>query len=328
MFKTTATNDPLVSVCMIAYNVGPYIAQSIEGVLAQQTGFAVELVIGEDCSKDDTRAICDDYAARYPDIIRVLPSDVNHGMAGNYARTVAACRGRYIAVCDSDDIWSDPLKLQQQVDFLEAHPDYGAVYTDVQTIDEHGVPFEDAVHEEIRSQYASGEVFFKLLQGNFLNHPTTVYRRSFLDDYRIDPDRHYYNYDQLLWLHIAAQSKIHFIDIKSTLYRKHSGSATRSTMSNRAKFQYQLYNILVDFDQNRKRTLTTGERLSVFQKMLSVLYRKENTFQMKKHILSLLPRYFPGVLPMMRLVLAKLGFPVFQSLNDNLLNSNLTESNL
>ena len=110
---------------MTAYNHAPYIGRAIEGVLSQRTTFAVELVLSDDCSTDGTGAICRDYAARYPDRIRLLTGDVNVGMRANYRRTIEACRGRYVAMCDGDDWWCDPLKLQRQVEALEADPACG-----------------------------------------------------------------------------------------------------------------------------------------------------------------------------------------------------------
>ena len=121
--------EPLVSVCMTAYNHAPYIGRAIEGVLSQRTTFAVELVLSDDCSTDGTGAICRDYAARYPDRIRLLTGDVNVGMRANYRRTIEACRGRYVAMCDGDDWWSDPRKLQMQADLLESDPSCGMCYT-------------------------------------------------------------------------------------------------------------------------------------------------------------------------------------------------------
>ena len=121
--------EPLVSVCMTAYNHAPYIGRAIEGVLSQRTTFAVELVLSDDCSPDGTGAICRDYAACYPDRIRLLTGDVNVGMRANYRRTIEACRGRYVAMCDGDDWWCDPLKLQRQVEALEADPACGLSYT-------------------------------------------------------------------------------------------------------------------------------------------------------------------------------------------------------
>ena len=131
-------NSPLVSVSMICYNAEAFIAESIESILNQKVDFPIELVIGDDCSKDNTRQICETYAEKYPEIIRLLLPENNLGIGGNTARTMGSCRGKYIAVCDGDDIWIDPHKLKRQVDFLEQNPHYGVVYTDVETVSETG----------------------------------------------------------------------------------------------------------------------------------------------------------------------------------------------
>jgi len=108
---------------MITYNHERYIAQAIESVLMQRTAFSLELVIGEDCSSDGTRAIVRDFERRYPSQIRVLFAARNLGAMTNCVRTLQACRGQYIALLDGDDYWTDPQKLQTQVDFLTAHPE-------------------------------------------------------------------------------------------------------------------------------------------------------------------------------------------------------------
>ena len=110
---------PLLSVCMTTYNHERYIAQAIESVLGQRTTFAVEVVVGEDCSTDSTLRICREYESRYPDRVRVITSESNVGMHENYRRTIEACRGRYIAMLDGDDWFSDMDKLQIQVEELE-----------------------------------------------------------------------------------------------------------------------------------------------------------------------------------------------------------------
>ena len=112
--------DVKVSVAMITYNHERFIAQAIESVLMQQTDFAVELVIGEDCSTDGTRAIVRDYGERYPERIRLLLPEHNLGMMPNFVATLKACRGQYVASVEGDDYWTDPHKLQKQVDFLES----------------------------------------------------------------------------------------------------------------------------------------------------------------------------------------------------------------
>lgn len=118
---------PVVSVNMITYNHEPYIRQAIEGVMMQKTDFEFELVIGEDCSTDKTREICFEYQKRYPDKIRVLWCDHNlycnpHPAGGNYERNTAHCRGEFIALCEGDDYWIDPLKLQKQVAIMRQYP--------------------------------------------------------------------------------------------------------------------------------------------------------------------------------------------------------------
>src|SRR5574344_2319007 len=115
---------PLLSIVTITYNHEPFIAKTIEGVLMQQVKFPIELIIAEDCSTDGTRAICQQYAEQYPDLIRLITSESNVGAIANERRAMLAARGKYIAFCEGDDYWTDPLKLQKQVDFLESHPDY------------------------------------------------------------------------------------------------------------------------------------------------------------------------------------------------------------
>jgi len=119
--------NPIVSVCMITYNHENFISEAIEGVLMQKTNFPIELVIGEDCSNDNTRKICQHYAEKYQNTIRLLPSERNLGMMPNFIRTLKECNWKYIALCEGDDYWTDPYKLQKQVDFLEANPKMSAV---------------------------------------------------------------------------------------------------------------------------------------------------------------------------------------------------------
>lgn len=116
--------EVVVSICMITYNHEKYIAQAIEGVIMQNTTFPIELIIGEDCSTDNTRKICLEYKAKYPDIIRLILPENNLGVKRNFRETMQAANGKYIALCEGDDFWIDPLKLQKQIDFMEKNEDY------------------------------------------------------------------------------------------------------------------------------------------------------------------------------------------------------------
>ena len=120
--------NPLLSVVTVTYNHEPYIEKTIKGVLMQQVNFPIELIIAEDCSTDGTRVICQQYADQYPELIRLITSESNVGAIANERRAMLAARGKYIAFCEGDDYWTDPLKLQKQVDFLESHPDYSVTF--------------------------------------------------------------------------------------------------------------------------------------------------------------------------------------------------------
>ena len=115
--------EPMVSVLMMTYNHEPLIAEAIRGVVEQECDFAVELLIGEDCSTDRTREICEAYQKRYPHIVRLVVSDANIKRRGNFARICARARGRYVALCEGDDRWVNPRKLARQVSLLEEHPE-------------------------------------------------------------------------------------------------------------------------------------------------------------------------------------------------------------
>ena len=113
-----------VSVCVITYNHERYIAQAIEGILAQEVDFTYEVVVGEDCSSDNTRRVLQRYVDKYRDRITLLSRPRNLGMMENFISTVASCRGEYVALCEGDDYWTWPWKLRTQVEFLDAHSDY------------------------------------------------------------------------------------------------------------------------------------------------------------------------------------------------------------
>lgn len=116
--------NKLVSVAIITYNHEHYIKECIESIVAQIVDFDYEIVIGQDCSTDATHAVCLHYAQLYPDLIRYNQRTRNLGMMGNWMATIKECTSKYIALCEGDDYWTDPYKLQKQVDFLEANEDY------------------------------------------------------------------------------------------------------------------------------------------------------------------------------------------------------------
>ena len=126
--------EPVVSVCVATCQHVNFIEPCVEGVLMQQATFRWELLIGEDCSTDGTRKKVFEYARKYPDKIRVITADHHAGKKANKQRLLLAARGKYIAPLDGDDYWTDPEKLQKQVDFLEENPDYYMCYHSYKTM--------------------------------------------------------------------------------------------------------------------------------------------------------------------------------------------------
>ncbi len=126
----------MVSVWMITYNHEKYIAEAIENILNQKTNFRFDLIIGEDESTDGTARIVEGYAAAFPDIIRARFNKPNIGIMPNMLKTLQECTGKYIALCEGDDYWTDPLKLQKQVDFLENNFEYSLCYHNAKIVDQ------------------------------------------------------------------------------------------------------------------------------------------------------------------------------------------------
>lgn len=118
-----------LSVAVITYNQQETIAQTLDSILCQKGVFDLEVVVGEDCSKDNTPAICRAYANRYPDKIVLLQYVHNQGIMRNFANTINHCTGDWIGICAGDDYWCDEYKLQKQIDYLTLHPECGVCTT-------------------------------------------------------------------------------------------------------------------------------------------------------------------------------------------------------
>lgn len=127
--KISAEIPKTVSVAIITYNQEKTIAQTIESILIQKGNFSIELIIGEDCSKDNTASICKEYQNKYPDKIKLILQESNKGLVQNFIDTIKACTGKFIGICAGDDYWIDQHKIEKQLQFFEKNPDFGVVST-------------------------------------------------------------------------------------------------------------------------------------------------------------------------------------------------------
>ena len=128
--KKNQLEEPLVSVQCLVYNHEPYLRKCLDGLVMQKTHFPFEIIVHDDVSTDHSVDIIKEYESKYPDIVKPIYEKENQYSKGD-GRIIqimnVACKGKYIALCEGDDYWTDPLKLQKQVDFLESHPEYSMV---------------------------------------------------------------------------------------------------------------------------------------------------------------------------------------------------------
>lgn len=208
--------DKMVSVCMITYNHEKYITEAIEGVLMQKTNFLIELIIGEDCSTDNTRKICEEYQEKYPNLIKLCSLEKNIGANQNFINTVNACTGKYIAMCEGDDYWVDCYKLQKQVDFLEANSEY--------TIHAHNAIF---FHQQNKSSSLFNPILDKqtyhltdLIEKNwFVPTASMVFCKSIFDSYVFDTRFKNGDYYLQLLLLSSGEKYLYYSNEVMSVYR-------------------------------------------------------------------------------------------------------------
>ncbi|WP_194778167.1 glycosyltransferase family 2 protein [Pararhodonellum marinum] len=207
-----------LSVWITTYNHEAFIAQALDSVLMQQTDFDFEIVIGEDCSTDQTRAIVLRYKQNYPEKIRLFLPEKNLGMAKMFEATYALCQGEYLAWLDGDDYWTDPQKLQTQVDFLDQNPDFVLSSHSVKRLDLIKKTFLDHINE----LGLQGEVSTDLLIGNQnpFYAPSIVHRNilgSKLPDWIFSLPF----LDLGIYFLLNEKGKMHYVDEVWATYRIH-----------------------------------------------------------------------------------------------------------
>jgi len=189
---------PFVSICTMTKDLAEIIGDGIESWLAQQTNFPYEIVLSDDYSTDNTVAVVKEYQQKNPDTIRILTSDKPLGLGKNWLKCMKACKGKYIAFCDGDDLWTDPLKLQKQVDYLEQNPGCNLVCADYDYISETGVFIES---EWKKGWYGKKFDLIDNLGDSVATTLTIVIRKSSLDPFldSMTVDNHPFIWDTVLW---------------------------------------------------------------------------------------------------------------------------------
>lgn len=216
----------LVSVIVITYGHEKFIKECLESIFCQSADFDIEVIISNDKSPDATDEIIHQFLKNVKNDrihVKYFKHVKNIGMAENFVFSLKKATGKYIAYCEGDDYWIDPLKLQKQVDFLIQNPDVGLVYTKCKRYDT-----GDIIGEPIRGQ----DIFYS----NKVTALTTLFSRDILSDYLssgVSVNKAWLMCDYPLWLWFFINSKIEFIDIVTAVYRVLPESASHSRDGNK-----------------------------------------------------------------------------------------------
>lgn len=220
----------------MTYNQEATIGRALDSVLRQQCTFPYEIIIGEDASTDGTRAVCEDYASRYPDIIRMMPATANKGVVDNYFDCLLECRGEYVTDCAGDDEWGDIDRMQRQVDYLETHPEDVAVMSDWITenngIFKYTAEMEeyDAIHRNV-SGHEMLRIIFTLKGGLLFLSAMTFRRKPLMDVYKINPRSlrrpDWGCEDTPLLCALASKGSFGYLPLMASIYHYVDGSISR-----------------------------------------------------------------------------------------------------
>ena len=255
---------PLVSVIMITYGHEKYIEEAIRGIFLQKTNFPLELIISNDKSPDSTDEIVKNIIKSAPENISVnyIQHPENIGMHHNFTSALRTAQGKYIAVCEGDDYWTDENKLKKQIDFLEKNEDF--------TLTFHNVFIRNC--ETLRAdldyekRLSSKDVYTidDLSRGNFIHTLSAVFRNikiefpewyfsSFLGDYPI-------------WMWLSKKGKIKYFPEKMGVYRENVGVWSGKSQEEREfKTMLVLRNLIPDFEMlpDVKKNLTYTKNIYI-----------------------------------------------------------------
>jgi len=213
--------NPIVSICCITYNHEKYIRDAIEGFLMQKTNFTFEILIHDDASTDKTAEIVREYEQKYPQLIKPIYQTENQyskGINPGVEFLFPRARGKYIALCEGDDYWIDPLKLQKQVDFLEANPEFGLVYTNFITVDEN----KKKIKKQLRRKpiHPIGRVTKYFQKRNFIQTVTVLARKELLIKANYLASYHQFRpIDYAMFIELSGLTQFYYFPDKTSAYR-------------------------------------------------------------------------------------------------------------
>ena len=249
-------DKPLVSICCLAYNHENYIRECLDGFMMQENDFTFEVLIHDDASTDKTADIIREYESKYPDIIKPIYQTENQyskGVGVTKVYNFPRAKGKYIAMCEGDDYWTDPLKLQKQIDFLEGNEDcslcfHASKHVDTRNLDNFYIHRPKHIPNnnkfEMKNAILGG--------GGLITTNSMVFHRDYISERPEWMDKAPIG-DLPLMLILASKGMIGYIDDVMSVYRQMSSSTSWSTtMQNRnlaKEHHYAILRMWTEFDR-------------------------------------------------------------------------------
>ena len=261
-------NNIMLSVNIITYNHELYVAEALEGVLMQKTNFFYDIVICDDFSTDSTRTILEQYQTAYPDIITLRFRGKNLGLKYNYFDNIKACNGKYIAICEGDDYWTDPYKLQKQVDFMEAHPKYSMCFHEAIEMHQYkDQPHRKNIFSVLEDREYLGE---EILSNWIIATASVVFRNNVSFDFKYINE--FLFYDIALFLRLCEYGNAYCLKRVMSVYRRHPNSITNSNLSYKAYIKHLKFLNLENHKRYNK----------IIKKAIAIEYLKRAKSEFKK----------------------------------------------
>lgn len=252
---------PLVSICCISYNQEKFIKATLDGFLMQKTDFPYEIVISDDFSNDNTRQIITEYKTKYPYLFRDVSPESNLGVSKNFIHVLRSARGNYIAFCEGDDYWTDPLKLQKQVDFMESHPECTVTFHRYNILQQEEQTWrKDRCDVYLKPEQEFVELTIPMYFANWVSQPCTMmYRRGIY----MGIDKPYHGYkDQHMVFHLLNEGKGYILNFDGAVYRENRGGVHgRTSALNQSRLAvqvaYELYSLNEKTDALKENLIQT-----------------------------------------------------------------------
>lgn len=259
------SNEITISICCLAYNHGAFIKQTIEGFLLQKTSFKFEILIHDDASKDNTSSIIQDFERKYPNLIKpIYQSENQHSKGGrvNFRFNFPRVSGKYIALCEGDDYWTDPFKLQKQVDFLETNKEYSICFHNVAIL-------QDNSFRKSNIPYPNGEILLsEYIKKGKIFTTSIVFRNEYLKYFAKEILKSPLM-DKTIKTLLLTKGKGYYFEEEMGVYRHHTGGVF-STLN---KINKNLLSLKGDYFNQK--VLKINKKLylqSIEQKTLFLMY--------------------------------------------------------